>query len=68
MPDQHNRIHIIKRDDGWVLRKDGATKASKKFPTKQDALESAYDLRSSYDLVVHSPDGTVENYWEKGQY
>jgi hypothetical protein len=68
MTDNKNRVHVIKRDDGWVTRKDGSTRASRKFNSKQDAIESAIPLRhDGYDLVIHSIDGSVEDYWYKDE-
>ena len=61
--ENEGRVHIIKRSDGWVLRKEGAERASRKYPTKEEAIDSArlYRLKG-YDVVVHRADGTVERW------
>jgi Uncharacterized protein conserved in bacteria (DUF2188) len=58
-----SRVHVIKRDDGWVVKKDGTTRASKKFTTKEEAIETATVYhRSGHDLVIHRHDGTIEDW------
>lgn len=58
-----DRVHIIKRDDGWVLKRDGAKRAYRWFNTKEEAIDLAKNYRSrGYDVVVHRTDGTVERW------
>ena len=63
------RIHVIKRSDGWVVKKEGAIRASRKFSTKAEAVDSteAYRL-TGYDIVVHRADGTIEKWSRKKEY
>lgn len=65
--ENEDRVHVIKRSDGWVLRKEGAERASRKYLTKEEAIDSArlYRLKG-YDVVVHRADGTVER-WLKSE-
>jgi len=59
------RVHIIKRDNGWAVKKQGAQKASKIYETKEVAKERANPLRKKgYDLVIHKRDGSIEE-WKK---
>lgn len=59
------RVHIIKRTDGWVVKKEGAERASRKYGTKQEAVKSAKTYREKgHDLVIHKKDGTIEK-WSK---
>ncbi|MFN0215717.1 MAG: DUF2188 domain-containing protein [Saprospiraceae bacterium] len=59
------RVHVIKRTDGWVLKKEGAERASRKFDTKEEAVDSAKNYRhKGHDIVVHKKDGTIER-WSK---
>ena len=61
--ENEGRVHIIKRSDGWVVRKEGAERASRKYPTKEEALDSARLYRiKGFDIVVHRADGTVERW------
>ncbi len=59
------RVHVIKRTDGWVVKKEGAERASRKFDTKEEAVDSAKNYRQKgHDVVVHKKDGTIER-WSK---
>jgi hypothetical protein len=46
---------------GWVVRTYGSTRATRKFPTQQEALSFGRDLaiRHSRDLYIHGQDGGV---------
>lgn len=58
------RVHIISRhNEGWAVKKQGASRALKVYPTKDDALFGAFPyLQLGYDLVIHRKDGSVEQY------
>lgn len=58
------RVHIISRhNEGWAVKKHGASRALKVYPTKDDALFGAFPyLQLGYDLVIHRRDGSVEQY------
>jgi hypothetical protein len=59
------RIHIIKRGDGWAIKKEGGLKASRVFDKKEDAEEHSRRYRNDgYDVIVHRKDGSIEK-WEK---
>lgn len=59
------RVHIIKRDNGWAVKKQGAQKASKIYETKEKAKKGANPLRKNgHDLVIHKRDGSIEE-WKK---
>ena len=58
------RVHIISRyNGGWAVKKQGASRALKVFPTKEEAvISSSPFLLLGYDLVIHRKDGSVELY------
>lgn len=59
------RAHIIKRDSGWAVKKEGNAKATRVFKTQDDAVKNAQKLRSSgHDVIVHKRDGSIKN-WQK---
>jgi Uncharacterized protein conserved in bacteria (DUF2188) len=61
------RVHVIKRGNGWALKRQGATKATKVFETKAAAVEAAQKmLASGFDLIIHKIDGSVEQ-WKKAK-
>jgi hypothetical protein len=52
--------HVAPRGDGtWLLRKDGAVRASGKFESKADALDSAR-VGGKAVVYVHDRDGSIE--------
>lgn len=59
------RAHIIKRDSGWAVKKEGNSKATKVFKTQDAAIKGAQKLRSTgHDVVVHRRDGSIKD-WQK---
>jgi hypothetical protein len=61
-------VHVVPSvDGGWSVKKEGADRASKRFPTK-DAAESwgrMQSIKERSGLVIHRRDGTVA---EKASY
>jgi len=61
------RVHIIKREEGWAVKKQGAQRASKIYPTKEDAKTGTRELqREGNDIIIHKSDGSIEE-WRKGK-
>lgn len=59
-----NRFHIIKREDGWAIKKQDSHRAYKVYATKKEAIQSARKLRNKgNDIIIHKEDGSVEK-WE----
>jgi len=59
------RVHIIKREDGWAIKKMGASRASRVYGSKEEAVKGGQELRrSGHDLVIHNSDGSIQK-WEK---
>jgi hypothetical protein len=56
------RIHVVKRGEGWAVKKEGASKASRIYQNKEDAVERAINFMRTggYDLIIHSKDGTFQ--------
>jgi hypothetical protein len=58
------RVHIIKREDGWAIKKMGASRASRVYGSKEEAVRGGQALRrSGHDLVIHNSDGSIQK-WE----
>lgn len=57
-----SRTHIIKRGDGWAVKKQGAAKASRVFPTQDAAIKSAKNMKSASEIVIHRRDGSIRNW------
>lgn len=61
------RVHIIKRGNGWAVKKEGGLRASKIYESKDAAKEyTRLYLEKGYDVIVHKRDGSVEK-WEKAK-
>ncbi len=61
----NKRAHIIKRENGWAVKKEGNSKATKVYKTQGDAVKGAQKLRSNgHDLVIHKKDGSIRD-WQK---
>jgi hypothetical protein len=54
--------HVVpSTSGGWAVRKTGAERASKVFPTQQDAIKHARQVakKEKSELYVHKKDGTI---------
>jgi hypothetical protein len=59
------KYHIIKRDDGWAIKKEGSRKASKIHGTREKATSDAQKYRKmGSDIIIHKRDGTIYK-WQK---
>lgn len=57
------RTHVVKRDSGWAVKKEGAQRATKVYTTKDAAVKGAErSSKSGSDLVIHKKDGTIEKW------
>ena len=57
-----NDQHVVSRDDGWAVKRAGASKATQIFERKTDAVKYAKDVAESRNacLVVHNKDGSFQ--------
>ena len=61
------RAHIVKRDSGWAVKKEGGEKASKVYKTKDEAIKDAEKLREKgTDVIIHKGDGSIQD-WKKSK-
>lgn len=57
------RTHVLKRDSGWAVKKEGAQKASRIFKTKEEAIKNAQKQQTSEkNIVIHKEDGSVQKW------
>lgn len=57
------RLHIIKRDSGWAVKREGASKASKVYTTKEKAIRGTNThSKSGHDVIIHKRDGSIEKW------
>lgn len=61
------RTHVVKRESGWAVKKEGNIRASKVCKTKDEAVNFAKNAKkSNSDLVIHKKDGSIEK-WVKSK-
>ncbi len=59
------RTHVVKRESGWAVKKQGAQRATKVYRTKEQAVKGAEkSRRSGNDVVIHKKDGSIQK-WKK---
>ena len=64
---ESRRVHIISRKDGWAIKKEDKTRASKIYNNKKSAVSSARKLKEKgHDVIVHKKDGSIQK-WEKSK-
>jgi hypothetical protein len=62
-PNSNKRIHVISRNGGWAVKKEGNAKASKIYSTKDAAVKGARKTSKGHDVVVHKKDGSIEKWY-----
>lgn len=62
-----DRIHVISRESGWAVKREGRSKASRVHRTKESAVKDARRQKEKgSDVIIHNKDGSIEK-WEKGR-
>jgi len=59
-----NTQHVVPNSEGtWSVKRDGATKATKKFGSKATAINfgRAIAINQRAELIIHNKDGTINN-------
>ena len=60
------RVHVVSRKDGWAVKKEGNSKASKIYDTKSAAEKSASRISKGRDIVIHKRDGSIQK-WKRAK-
>jgi uncharacterized protein YdaT len=61
---RQENFHVIKRETGWSVKREGASRAASVHKTREEAITNARKLaRQSKQsvVVVHSEDGSIES-------
>jgi hypothetical protein len=56
--------HVVpSKSDGWSVRKSGATRATRNFDTKDEAVSYARELSKNErtELYIHKSNGMIQN-------
>jgi len=65
--DSSKRAHIISRKDGWAVKKEGKSRASKIYQNRDSAIKGSEKLRQKgHDVIVHKKDGSIKD-WKKSK-
>lgn len=56
-------IHVVPRDGGWAVRREGATRDSSHHDRKSDALDAGREpaRRERVEIVTHDKDGRIQD-------
>ena len=56
--------HVLPSGDRWAVRRVGATRPSRVFPTQREAIVAArgFAQKQAIDLFIHGIDGRIEGY------
>lgn len=67
MAKSDNRYHVIRRENGWVIKREGSSKAANVFSTKLEATNASDKYqKKNHDVIIHKTDGTISE-WLRGQ-
>lgn len=60
MPKTTN-IHVVPRNDSWIVRKEGSSRPTSVHQTQRDAVAAARNIarNQSGELVIHGRDGRI---------
>ena len=62
-----SKLHVIARDNEWIVKKEGSQRAQKVYKYKKEAVAGALvtvKKGSARAVVVHKKDGTIES-WKR---
>ena len=56
-------LHVVLRNEGWVVRKEGNSRAVSTHKTQREAIEAARKVaRANHgELIIHGKDGRIAN-------
>lgn len=56
-------IHVVPRNEGWVVRKEGATRATSVHETQKGAVDAARKIArdNKSEVVIHGRDGRIRD-------
>lgn len=62
---QAENYHVIKRENGWSVKREGTSRAASIHSTQREAIETARKLArraSVSSVIVHSEDGSIKSH------
>lgn len=61
---ERTTYHVVPREDGWAITKEGAARATSLHDTKNEAVDAGRELAKEQvpsTLVIHKKDGTIQD-------
>ncbi len=60
-PSHTNNQHVLPRTDGWAVKKAGAPKDTRVFPSQVQAIDFAKQVAKNQnsELIIHTRDGRI---------
>lgn len=56
-----DKTHIIKRGNGWAVKREGTQRATSVYDSKEKAIESASKhSKVGSIIIIHKKDGTIQ--------
>lgn len=58
-----NSVHVVPRDGGWAVKREGSSRDSSHHERKSDALDTgrATARREGVEFVTHGKDGRIQD-------
>lgn len=55
--------HVVPHPQGWAVKSEGATKATKVVPTQKEAIDAARPIAQNQqsEVVIHRPNGQIRD-------
>lgn len=60
-----SKLHVIAKDNGWVVKKEGSARAQKSYKYKKEAVSGALvtiKKGNAKAVVIHKKDGKIESW------
>ena len=56
-------IHVVPRNEGWAVRKEGTSRATSVHQTQRDAVDAARKMARTWrgELIIHGRDGRIRD-------
>jgi hypothetical protein len=63
VPMSKRDIHVLPRDGGWAVRREGASRDSSRYDRKDDAMDAARETgrRERVEVVEHGRNGRIQD-------
>lgn len=67
---KREKFHVVPKEKGWQVKKEGGNRAMKNFKRKQDAVDYGRNKAKEVDigqLKIHGKDGKIQTEYTYGK-